>query len=53
LKGLLPTWIDVTTLVNVFALLLDKIDNTDAYYNNVLMVARKPFTDLLGRLLTA
>jgi len=41
-KGiLLPFWILICFVVNGLGWLVDKIDNTQAFYSNVLLVARK------------
>lgn len=43
LKGMiLPIWIPFCFLMNVLGLLLDKIDVTQAFYNNVFVMYRKP-----------
>jgi SAM-dependent methyltransferase len=43
LKGLLlPIWIPACAVVNLLGRLLDAADRTGAFYNNVLLVARKP-----------
>lgn len=43
LKGLfLPILIFLSALINFLALFWDQVDNTGAFYNNVLLVARKP-----------
>jgi len=41
-KGaLLPVWIGVCFLVNMFGKALDSVDKTDSFYHHVLMVLRK------------
>ncbi len=40
--SLLPVWLAFSLLVNVIGWLLEKIDGTDAFYGNVLIIARKP-----------
>jgi hypothetical protein len=42
LAVLLPVWIAFSFLVNIAGRLLDRVDRTDAFYTNVLIVARKP-----------
>jgi SAM-dependent methyltransferase len=43
LKGLLlPVLIFLSLTVNSLASLLDKIDNTESFYHNVILVAKKP-----------
>lgn len=43
LKGLfLPLWIPFCFLINLTGWLMDKIDGTQAFYSNVLLVAKKP-----------
>ncbi|RLF06710.1 MAG: hypothetical protein DRJ64_04175 [Thermoprotei archaeon] len=43
LKGLfLPLWILVSLLVNMLALLIDWLDRTKSFYNNILVVLKKP-----------
>jgi SAM-dependent methyltransferase len=39
---LLPVWILLTAVINVFGWLFDKLDKTDDFYHNVLLLARKP-----------
>ena len=42
LKGvLLPVWILLAAVVNALGWLFDKLDGTNAFYSNVLMLARK------------
>jgi hypothetical protein len=42
LKGLvLPAWVLISGVMNLIGFLLDKVDRTDAFYGNVLLVARK------------
>lgn len=42
LKGLLlPLWLVGSFVVNITGLLLDRLDSTDAFYSNVLVVFRK------------
>jgi SAM-dependent methyltransferase len=42
LKGLtLPAWVLLSGFLNSVGFLLDKLDGTDAFYGNVLLVARK------------
>lgn len=49
LKGLLlPIWIPFCGIVNMLCWLLDKIDGTAAFYNNVCLVWEKPRTTLLN-----
>ncbi len=38
---LLPLWLVVSLILNVLGVLGDLLDKTDAFYNNVLIVARK------------
>ncbi len=38
---LLPIWLVISFILNVLGVLLDRIDRTDAFYNNVLVVVRK------------
>jgi SAM-dependent methyltransferase len=38
---LLPLWILISTLVNTFSWLIDKLDRTGAFYNNTILVATK------------
>ena len=41
-KGLLlPIWILFSLLVNIIAMLVDKIDNTKDFYHNMFAVAKK------------
>jgi len=43
LKGFaLPLWLSVSLAFNLLGVAVDKIDITGAFYNNVLLVARKP-----------
>lgn len=43
LKGLLlPLWVPFSFFANLLGLLLDRIDTTNKFYSNVLIVARKP-----------
>lgn len=39
---MLPAWIPFCLIVNVLALLIDRLDTTGKFYSNVLIVARKP-----------
>lgn len=39
---LLPGWIILTVVINVLGWLLDKLDRTGNFYNNVFLIARKP-----------
>jgi len=39
---LLPAWIFLSLIVNLFGLLVDKLDHTGGFYNNILLVVRKP-----------
>lgn len=39
---LLPIWIFESMIINVLGLLLDKIDRTDSFYSNVMVVLEKP-----------
>jgi predicted SAM-dependent methyltransferase len=39
---ILPLWIIITAFINICCLYLDKIDKTENYYHNVLLIARKP-----------
>jgi SAM-dependent methyltransferase len=42
IKGvMLPFWISFSFLVNILGLLLDKVDQTGNYYNNLLAVVKK------------
>lgn len=38
---LLPLWVPFSLLMNLLGLLLDKVDGTNKYYNNVFLVFRK------------
>lgn len=40
---LLPVWLIVSFILNLVGLLVDRIDRTGSFYNNVLIVVRKPF----------
>ncbi len=42
---LLPFWLLLSVFVNVTGYLLDKLDRTNAFYHNVLVVVRKPRID--------
>lgn len=43
IKGLLfPVFIFLSLIVNLLAWILDKIDNTESFYNNVILIAKKP-----------
>lgn len=43
LKGmLLPAWLALSLVMNVVGWLIDRIDGTGAFYNNVLVVVKKP-----------
>lgn len=39
---LLPVWLLLCLALNTIGWMLDKADRTDAFYGNVLLVARKP-----------
>jgi SAM-dependent methyltransferase len=41
LKALMPIWIPFSLVVNSLGLLMDKMDRTGAFYNNVLLVVKK------------
>ncbi len=42
-KGLFfPIWLTISFIINIVGLLMDYIDVTNAFYNNVLFVVRKP-----------
>lgn len=41
-RALLPGWMLFCLLCNVIALIVDRVDTTGRFYNNVLVVARKP-----------
>ena len=44
-KGaLLPLWLLTALLVNLCGIALDRLDHTGAFYNNVLLVARRGST---------
>jgi len=40
--GLLPGWLAFSVVMNVVGLLIDRIDRTGAFYNNLLVVVKKP-----------
>lgn len=40
-SGLLPVWIPFCLVANFLAIILDRIDRTEKYYNNVLVIFRK------------
>lgn len=42
IKALMPIWIPFSLIVNFMGLLLDRLDRTGAFYNNVILVMRKP-----------
>ncbi len=49
LKGLfLPLWIPFCFLINIIGWLMDKIDRTQAFYCNILLVARKSHKEMKG-----
>jgi len=39
---LLPLWLVESLVVNMLGLLLDKLDRTDSFYNNVMIILQKP-----------
>lgn len=41
LKALMPIWVPFSLAVNSLGLLMDKMDRTGAFYNNVLLVVKK------------
>jgi SAM-dependent methyltransferase len=45
---LLPVWILLCAVVNLIGWLVDRLDTTKAFYNNVLVVLRKPLAGSLG-----
>jgi SAM-dependent methyltransferase len=45
---LLPIWVPLSLVANLLGLLLDGLDRTGAFYNNVLLVVRKPHEALYG-----
>lgn len=43
LKGLsLPLWVPVSFVLNLLGLVVDEIDRTGAFYNNIFVLIRKP-----------
>jgi SAM-dependent methyltransferase len=49
LKGLfLPLWIPFCFLINLTGWLMDKMDRTQAFYSNILLVAKKPHKEMEG-----
>jgi hypothetical protein len=42
LMALLPLWLVFSTIVNGAAQVLDRLDRTGLFYNNLIVVARKP-----------
>jgi len=42
IKVMLPIWIPLSLVLNVLGLLMDRMDRTGAFYNNLLMVVKKP-----------
>lgn len=41
LKALVPIWIPFSLAVNFIGFLMDKVDRTGAFYNNILLVVKK------------
>lgn len=39
--AVLPLWLPFSLIMNVLGLLLDRVDSTKKYYNNVFVIFRK------------
>jgi hypothetical protein len=39
--AVLPLWVSFSLIMNVLGLLLDRVDGTRKYYNNVFVIFRK------------